>query len=135
MFPVIADGGGGAGGRYRGAGEVEGGLGEAPPEAGAGAAGEHVTLDADDGADQGGPLGADDGGGRIEDRDAALLLPVAPLIAAADVRERHGTGAEGLRLLMQGELVVLDLYDQVEPGISSYLEGFLWQCRASSVTR
>jgi hypothetical protein len=49
--------------------------------------------------------------------------------------ERHGGGAEGLRLLMQGGLIVLDLYDQVELGINGCLEGFLWQCRASSVTR
>ena len=73
------------GGLGHGAGEVEGGLSGAPPEAGAGAAGEHVTLDADDGADQGGPLGADGGRGGIEDGDAALLLPVAPLITAADI--------------------------------------------------
>jgi hypothetical protein len=51
------------------------------------------------------------------------------------MRERHGDGAEGLRLMMQGGLIVLDMYDQVELGVSGCLEGFLWQCRASSVTR
>ena len=46
--------------------------------------GEDVTLDADDGADEGGPLGVGEGAGGIEDGDAALLLSVTPAIAAAD---------------------------------------------------
>jgi hypothetical protein len=111
-LPVVSDGVGSAGGGDEGTGEVEGGLGGAAPKAGAGAAGEDVTLDAEDGADEGGPLGVGEGAGGIEDGDAALLLPIAPAIAAADVRERCGAGAEVLRLLMQGWLIVLELYDQ-----------------------
>jgi hypothetical protein len=82
-LPVVADGACGAGGGDGGAGEVAGGLGGAPPEAGAGAAGEDVALDADDGAEEGGPFGVGEGAGGVEHGDAALLLPVAPAIAAA----------------------------------------------------
>ena len=91
---MVANGAGSAGGGDGGAGEIKGGLGGATPEAGAGAAGEDVTLDADDGADEGGPLGVGEGAGGIEDGDATLLLPIAPAIAAADVRERCSAGAE-----------------------------------------
>src|SRR5215210_8189063 len=104
----------------------------AAAEAGAGAAGEDVTLDADDGADEGGPLGAGEGVGGIKDGDAALLLPITPAIAAADVGKRCGAGAEVLRVLVQGWLVVLELYDQLALGISAGFECLLWQCRASS---
>src|SRR5215204_1787925 len=134
-LPVISDGDGSAGGGDGGAGEVEGGLGGGAPEAGAGAAGEDVTLDADDGADEGGPLGIGEGVGGVKDGDAALLLPITPAIAAADVGERCSTGAEILRLLVRGWLVVLELYDRVDLGICAGFECLLWQCRASSVTR
>jgi len=103
---------------------MERGLGGAPPEAGAGAAGEDVALDTDDGAEEVGPFDVGEGVGGVEDADAALLLPVAPAIAAADVGERRGGGAEVLCLLMQSRLVVLELDDQVEPGISGGLECF-----------
>ena len=132
---MVANGAGSAGGGDGGAGEIKGGLGGAAPEAGAGAAGEDVTLDADDGAGEGGPLGVGEGVGGIEDGDAALLLPITPAIATADVGERCGAGAEVLRLLVQGWLVVLELYDQVGSGLGGGGEGFRWQCRASSVTR
>ena len=36
---------------------------------------------------------------------------------------------------MQGWLVVLELYDQVDLGTDAGFECLLWQCRASSVTR
>jgi hypothetical protein len=121
---VVTDGDGSAVRGDGGVGEIEGGLGGAPPEAGAGAAGEDVALDADDGAEEVGPFGVGEGLGGVEDADAALLLAVAPAIAAADVGERRGGGAEVLRLLMQGRLVVLELDDQVEPGISGGLECF-----------
>ena len=124
-LPVVANGAGSACSGDGGAGEVEGGLGGAAPEAGAGAAGEDVTLDADDGTDERGPLGVGKGTGGIEDSDAALLLPITPAIAAADVGERCGAGAAVLRLLMQGWLVVLELYDQVDPGIGAGFECFL----------
>ena len=101
---MVSDGAGSAGGGDGGAGEIKGGFGGATPEAGAGAAGEDVTLDADDGADEGGPLGVGEGVGGIKDGDAALLLPVTSAIAAADAGERCGAGAEVLCLLMQGWL-------------------------------
>ena len=82
---MVSDGDGSAGGGDAGAGEVDGSLGGAAPEAGAGAAGEDVTLDADDGADEGRPLGVGEGVGGREDGDAALLLSVTPAIAAADM--------------------------------------------------
>src|SRR3712207_990659 len=104
------------------------------PKTGFGAAGENVALDADHGTDEGRPLGVGEGAGGIEDGDAALFLSVAPAIAAAGRGERGGAGAEVLDLLMQGGLVVLDLYDQVGSGLGGDVEGFLWQCRASSVT-
>lgn len=132
--PMASDGGCGANGGDRGGGEVDGGLGGAMPKTGFGAAGENVALDADHGTDEGRPLGVGEGGGSIKDGDAALLLTVAPAIAAAGRRERGGAGAEVLGLLMQGGLVVLDLYDQVGSGLCGDVEGFLWQCRASSVT-
>lgn len=132
---MVANGAGSAVGGDGGAGEVECGLGGAAPEAGVGAAGENVTLDADDGADEGRPFGVGEGAGGIEDGDAAFLLPITSAIAAADVRERCSAGAEILRLLVQGWLVVLELYDQVDLGSCAGFEGFLWQCRASSVTR
>src|SRR3954471_3344566 len=62
-LPVVANGAGSADGGDGGAGEVECGLRGAAPEAGAGAAGEDVTLDADDGAEEGGPLGGGEGAG------------------------------------------------------------------------
>jgi hypothetical protein len=52
-LPVIANGDDSAGGGDGGTGEADGGLGGTAPEAGAGAAGEDVPLDADDGADEG----------------------------------------------------------------------------------
>ena len=113
---MVSDGGGSAGGGDGGAGEIECGLGGAAPEAGAGAAGEDVTLDADDGADEGRPVGVGEGAGGVEDGDAALLLPITSAIAAAGMRERRGVGAEVLCLLVQGWLVVLELYDQVDLG-------------------
>ena len=122
---MVANGAGSAGGGDGGAGEIKGGLAGATPEAGAGAAGEDVTLDADDGTDERGPLGVGKGTGGIEDSDAALLLPITPAIATISVRERCGAGAKVLRLLMQGWLVVLELYDQVDPGIGAGFECFL----------
>ncbi len=121
---MVTDGDGSAVRGDGGVGQIEGGLGGASPEAGAGVAGEDVALDADDGAEEVGPFGVGEGAGGVEDGDAALLLPVAPAIAAADVGERRGGGAEVLRLLMQGRLVVLELDDQVEPGISGGLKCF-----------
>jgi hypothetical protein len=108
---MVANGGGSASGGDGGAGEIEGGLGGAAPVAGAGAAGEDVTLDADDGADEGGPLGVGDDAGGVEEGDAALLLPITAAIAVADMRERCSAGSEILRLLVQGWLGVLELYD------------------------
>jgi hypothetical protein len=105
------------------------------PETGLGVAGENVALDADHRTDKGRPLGVGEGGSGIEDGDAALLLAVAPPITATGCGKRGGAGAEVLGLLMQGGLVVLDLYDQVGSGLCGEIEGFLWQCRASSVTR
>src|SRR5215213_1569777 len=132
--PVVSDGGCSANGGDRGGGEVEGGLGGAITKTEIGDAGENVALDADQGPDEGRPLGVREGGGGIEDGDAALLLSVAPAIAAAGRGERGGAGAEVLDLLMQGGLVVLELYDQVGSGLCGDVEGFVWQCRASSVT-
>jgi hypothetical protein len=63
----------------------------------------------DHGADEGRPLGVGEGGGGIEDGDAAFLLSIAPTIAAAGRGKRGGAGAEVLGLLMQGRLVVLEL--------------------------
>lgn len=88
----------------------------------------------DDGADEGGPVGIGEGLRGTEDGDAALLLPVAPAIAAAGRGERGGAGAEVLGLLVQGGLVVLELYDQVASGRAGGFECALWQCKASSVT-
>ena len=104
------------------------------PETGLGVAGENVALDADHGTDKGRPLGVGEGGGSIEDGDAALFLPIASAITACGRRERGGAGAEVLGLLMQGGLVVLELYDQIGSGLGGEVEGFRWQCRASSVT-
>lgn len=91
--PVVSDGGGGALGWDDGRGEVESGLGGAAPVAGAGAAGEDVALDADDGADEAGPVGIAESLRGLKDGDAAVLLAVAPLIAAAGRGERGGGGA------------------------------------------
>jgi len=131
---MVSDGGGGANGGDRGGGEVQGGFGGALPEAGAGAAGEDIALDADHGAGQGRPVGIGESAGGIEDGDAALFLSIASAITAGGRRERGGAGAEVLGLLMQGGLVVLELYDQIGSGLGGEVEGFRWQCRASSVT-
>ena len=93
-LPVISDGVGSAGSGDGSAGEVECGLGGAAPTAGAGATGKDVTLDADDSADERGPLGVGEGVGGVEDGDAAFLLPITPAIVAAGVRERCSAGAE-----------------------------------------
>ena len=66
-------------------------------------------------------------------RQAAILQPDTPLRTQGD--EQIRAGAEVLCLLMQGWLVVLELYDQVDLDISTGFECLLWQCRASSVTR
>ena len=62
--------------------------------------------------------------GSTTETPSPLLLAVAPAIAAAGVGERRGGGAEVLRLLMQGRLIVLELDDQVEPGMSGGFECF-----------
>jgi hypothetical protein len=85
---MASDGRGGANGWNSGGGEIEGGLGGALPETGSGTAGEDIALEADYGTDEGRPLGVGEGAGGIEDSDAALLLSVAPAIAAAGRGER-----------------------------------------------
>lgn len=103
-------------------------------QAGCGAAGKNITLDADDGGGVGVPIGAVQLTGGIEDGDDAAFVPVAAAVVGVDRGERRCGRRDVLDLLVQGRLVVFDLDDQSNAGCCSDLEKFFWQCSASSVT-
>ena len=81
------------------------------------------------------PIAVGEGVEGIEDRDGSAFVAGARVIGALDAVELSGAGGDGVELLQQGGLIVLDLDDQGAVGRGRDLEGFFWQCKASRVTR
>ncbi len=123
--PVRADAFGGSLGGDGGVGQVVGGMGRAVPHAGGGAASEDIALDADDCGDMGAPFRIGDTVGGIEHGDAAAFMSVARRIGAVRAGERLRVGTAQLNLPMQTWLVVLELDDQIDAGLSGGPECFL----------
>ena len=110
--PVLADGVGGDICGDRATGQIERDFRRGLPEAGGGLAGVDRALDLDDGGDMRLPFGSHDGGRGVEHRNGAGFVAVAPfLVHGLDARQGSGGGADGLDLLTEDRLVVLDLDD------------------------
>ncbi len=122
--PMAADGIGGSLGGERDIGGVERGLAGTAEQASGGIAGVDLTLDTDDGGDMVLPAGVGQPVAGVEDGDGAALVAIAALVAAADSAEWRGGGSDGLAVLEQGGLVVLDLDDQRDVGLCRDFEMF-----------
>lgn len=131
--PMAADGGGGAACRYGGIGHIVGDLGGAAPEAGLGISMQNIAGDADDDLDQGLPLGSSNRGGGAEYLGRPGFMPAA---SGGDLGVAAGGvagGADGFDILQQRGLIILQLDDDASLRLCGGLEGFFWQCMASSV--
>ncbi len=112
--PMAADGGGPCGRREPGGrGDVVGDLTAFGPHAGGCGAEQGAACDAEDGFDEGLPLGFGEGVASGEDLDGAVLLARAPLAAIEDGLGGVGVCRQGADGLKQGGLVLLDLDQQV----------------------
>src|SRR3984957_1306248 len=93
-----------------------------------------TSGDANEGPDQGLPLGSGDGTCGLEYVGGPGLMPAEP---GGD----HGVAADGplgsaggFDFLQQRGLIVLQLDDEASLRLCGGLEGFFWQCMASRVT-
>ena len=131
--PMASDCGGGMACRYGGIGHIVGDLGGAAPEAGLGISMQDIAGDADDDLDQWLPLGSSNRGGGAEYLGGPGFMSAAPGgdlgVAAGGV----AGGADGFDILQQRGLIVLQLNDDASLRLCGGLEGFFWQCMASSV--
>ena len=119
--------------RNGGIGYIVGDLGGAAPEAGLGITMQDIAGDADDGLDQWFPLGSSNRGGGAEYLGGPGFMPAA---SGGDLGMAAGGvagGADGFDVLQQGRLIVLQLDDDASLRLCGGLEGFFWQCMASSV--
>jgi hypothetical protein len=93
-----------------------------------------TSGDANDGLDQRLPLGSGNGACGAEYVGGPGFMPAMPRggggVAAGGPTESAGS----LDILQQSWLIVLQLNDQVSLRLCGNLEGFFWQCMASSVT-
>lgn len=83
-----------------------------------------MAGDADDGFDEGLPLGFGEGVSGGKDLDDAVLLARAPLDPVDGDFGGFGAGGQGANGLKQRRLVLLDLDQQVVPGGPRRLECF-----------
>ena len=131
--PVAPDCGGGMARRNGGIGHIVGDLGGAAPEAGLGITMQDIAGDADDGLDQWLPLGSSNRGVGAEYFGSPGFVSAAPGgdlgVAAGGV----AGSADGFDILQQGGLIILQLNDDASLRLCGGLEGFFWQCMASSV--
>ena len=70
------------------------------------------------------PVGAGKFPGGIEDGDDTPFVAIAAPVVAARGTERSGGRADLVGLLVQGGLVVFDLNDQGDAGVTGDLEQF-----------
>src|SRR4051794_19583952 len=134
--PVVPDGvREGRSGQHHGRG-VEGGFLASRPGSGRGGADQGAAADAHESRDEGGPFGAAQragwvedldktvflpvagavtavGAGWVEDLDKTVFLPVAGAVTAAVAREGLCRCGEAFEVLLQVRLVLLDLDDEV----------------------
>jgi hypothetical protein len=106
-------------------GQVERGFDGGLPTSGRGLEDMDQTLYLNDGGDIRRPLRAGDRRGGIEHGNGSGFVAVAIFsINGPNAGERLGGGASGLYRLTQGQLVVLELYDQMGVRGGGGLEGF-----------
>src|SRR5882762_865001 len=132
--PVVSDCGGGKARRYGRVGDIECDLGCAAPQTCLGVAVQDISGDTNDALDQGLPIGPGHGAGGAEHVDGPGFMPVA---SSGDLDVSAGGlagSADGFDALQQRRLIILQLDEELSPGLCGELEGFFWQCMASSVT-
>jgi len=132
--PVVLDCGSGKACRCGRVGHIVCDLGGAAPQAGLGITMQDIAGDSDDRLDQRLPLGSGHGAGRAEDVGCPGFMPVA---SSGDLSVTAGGvpgGAGGFDILQQSGLIILQLDEELSLRLCGGLEGFFWQCMASSVT-
>lgn len=92
---------------------VEGGFLASRPGSGRGGADQGAAADAHESRDEGGPFGAAQRAGWVEDLDKTVFLPVAGAVTAVVAREGLCRCGEVFEVLLQVRLVLLDLDDEV----------------------
>ncbi len=123
--PMLADNlGPGSGRESGGGGNVDGNLAAFLPQAGGGRAQQGAAGDADDGFDEGLPLGIGQGVADGEGLDGAILLAGAPFAARERGVDGGRGGGDGRNDVKQAGLVGLDLDQQVVARLPRNLEGF-----------
>ena len=116
-----------------GIGHIVGDLGGAVPEAGLGITMQDIAGDACDDLDQWFPLGSSNRGGGAEYLGGPGFMSAA---SGGDLGVAAGGvagGADGFDIVQQGGLIILQLNDDASLRLCGGLEGFFWQCMASSV--
>lgn len=123
--PMASDGGAPCGWREAGGGgEIVGDLAALIPQAGGGGSEQGVAGDADDGLDEGMPLGCGQGVAGGKDFDGAVLLAGAAGVArkcALGSAGVVGNDADGVK---QFGLIGLQLDQEVVARVAGYFEGF-----------
>jgi len=122
--PVVPDGIREGRSRQHNGRGVEGGFLASRPGSGRGGADQGAAADAYEGCDEGGPFGAAQRAGRVEDLDKPVFLPVAGAVTAVVAREGLCRCGEVFEVLLQVRLVLLDLDDEVIAGRLGDLECF-----------
>ena len=122
--PVVPDGIREGRSRQHNGRGVEGGFLASRPGSGRGGADQGAAADAYEGCDEGGPFGAAQRAGRVEDLDKTVFLPVAGAVAAVVARKGLCRCREAFEVMLQVRLVLLDLDDQVIAGRLGDLECF-----------
>lgn len=132
--PVVSDCGGGKACRCGGVGHIECDLGGAAPQSCLGISVQDIASDTNDALDQRLPFGSGHGAGRAEHVDFPGFMPIA---SSGELNVTAGGlagGASDFDILQQRRLIVLQLDEERRLCLSGGLEGFFWQCMASSVT-
>ena len=122
--PVVPDGPREGRSRQHHGRGVEGGFLASRPGPGRGGADQGAATDAHEGRDEGGPFGAAQRAGWVEDLDETVFLPVAGAVTAVVAREGLCCCGEAFEVMLQVRLVFLDLDDEVIAGRLGDLECF-----------
>src|SRR3954453_15314419 len=102
----------GCNGQHNGRG-VEGSFLAGGPGSGRGGADQGAAADAHESRDEGGPFGAAQRAGWVEDLDKTVFLPVAGAVTAVVAREGLCRCGGVFGVMLQVRLVLLDLDDEV----------------------